>query len=88
MELAIQNFQEALSIEKECFGNDHPTCARTLNEIGNIHLQLGNIEAVMECYEEALRIYRKAGVSDEHLVIYGRRLWRFEVVQPAAAGAA
>jgi hypothetical protein len=42
----------------------------------------------MESYIEALRIYRNGNVSDDHLVIYGRSLWRFEVVQPEAAGAA
>jgi tetratricopeptide (TPR) repeat protein len=88
MELAIESFQEALSIERKCFGENHPTCARTLNEIGNIELQMGNVEAVMQSYTEALRIYREAGVNDDHLVIYGRSLYRFEVVQPAAAGAA
>ena len=88
MDLAVANFQEALRIERECFGNNHPTCARTLNEIGNIELQRGNVEQVMKCYTEALRVYREAGVSDDHLVIYGRSLWRFEKVQPEAAGAA
>ena len=46
------------------------------------------VKEVMECYTNALRIYREAGVSDDHLVIYGRSLWRFECVQPEAAGAA
>jgi tetratricopeptide (TPR) repeat protein len=88
MELAICNFREALKIETECFGADHPTCARTLNEIGNIQLQRGCVEEVMQCYTKALRIYREAGVSDDNLVIYGRSLWRFELVQPEAASAA
>jgi tetratricopeptide (TPR) repeat protein len=85
MELAIDSFKEALSIERKCFGGSHPTCARTLNEIGNIELQSGNVEQVMECYAAALRICREADVSDDHLVIYGRSLWRFEIIQPAAA---
>ena len=88
MDLALENFHQALSIERECFGESHPTCARTLNEIGNINLQLGNVEAMMSAYTEALRIYREAGVNDDHLIIYGRSLWRFECVQPEAAGAA
>jgi len=88
MELAVESFREALRIESECFGNDHPTCARTLNEIGNIELQRGNVEALMECYCEAMRIYRRASVHEDHLVVYGKSLWRFEVVQPEAAGAA
>jgi tetratricopeptide (TPR) repeat protein len=88
MELAVFNFKEALKIERECFGNTHRTIARTLNEIGNIQLQLGNLKEVLECYTEALRIYLESGLGEEHLVIYGRSLWRFEVVQPPAAGAA
>ena len=72
----------------DCFGKDHPTCARTLNEMGNIHLQLGNIDDVMKCYSEALRIYKKAELNDDQLVIYGQSLWRFDVVQPKAAAMA
>ena len=70
--------------QRECFGRDHQTCARTLNEMGNIHLQLGNIDEVMNCYSEALRIYDDTG-DDRELVIYGQALWQFELVQPAAA---
>ena len=88
MDLAVANFKKALTIERECFGPDHPTCARTLNEIGNIELQRGHVDLVMECYTEALRIYRRANVSDDHLVVFGKSLWRFELVQPEAAGAA
>jgi len=88
MELAVDSFHEALDIERECFGNDHPTCARTLNEIGNIQLQLGNIDEVMKCYMEAMRIYRASCMGDDHLVIYGSCLWRFDRVQPPAAATA
>jgi len=89
MALAVDSFQEALRIERECFGDDHPTCARTLNEIGNIELQRGRIDELMKCYCEALRIYRRAeNADDDLLVVYGKSLWRFDLVQPAAAGAA
>jgi tetratricopeptide (TPR) repeat protein len=85
MELAISHFEQALSIELQCFGRNHPTCARTLNEIGNIELQRGNLPGVMRNYTEACRIYRASGLSEDQLVIYGRSLWRFELVQPNAA---
>jgi tetratricopeptide (TPR) repeat protein len=88
MDLSVSNFGQALKIERECFGPDHPTCARTLNEIGNIELQRGNVDRMMACYTEALRIYRRAQISDDHLVVYGKSLWRFELVHPVAAGAA
>jgi hypothetical protein len=59
-----------------------------MNEIGNIYLQLGNLDKIMELYSEATRIYRNAGLTDDQLVIFGLSLWRFECVQPEAAGAA
>lgn len=88
LDLAVGQFHEALAIEKSHFGDKHPTCARTLNEIGNIELQRGNVEGMMACYSEALAIYREAGIRDDQLVVFGRNLWRLEVVHPRAAGAA
>jgi tetratricopeptide (TPR) repeat protein len=85
MELAIESFRKALSIERECLGADHTACARTLNEIGNIELQRGNVKELMSCFTEALRIYRKANMDDNNLVIYGSRLFRFELAHPNAA---
>mmetsp|Transcript_20021 Transcript_20021/g.29683 ORF Transcript_20021/g.29683 Transcript_20021/m.29683 type:complete len:722 (+) Transcript_20021:88-2253(+) len=88
MDLALEKFVETLAIERECLGREHPTCARTLNEIGNIELQRGNVEKVMECFTEALRIYRKSGMDDNLLMIYGRKLFRFEKGYPNASPAA
>ena len=88
MELALTNFHEALKIEREHFGPNHPTVARTLNEIGNLRLLEGNLSEMMKYYADALRIYRKAGVGEDQLIVYGRKLWRFELVHPPAAGAA
>ena len=87
-DLALVSFRQALSIERECLGVDDPTCARTLNEIGNIELQQGNVEELMACFTEALRIYRKAGMDDNNLVIFGERLFRFEIIHPNTASAA
>ena len=85
MELALTKFNEALEIERECYGANHPTCARTLNEIGNIEMRLGNLEGMMKCYTEALRIYKEKGMVDESVVVYSLKLWRFNVVHPEAA---
>jgi len=87
-ESALRHYRKALRIERESFGDDHPTCARTWNEIGNIELQRGNAGPMMEAFSEAARIYRKAGMSDDCLVVYGKSLYGFEVVHPNAAGAA
>ena len=88
LDLAVEHFYEALAIEQSHFGQNHPTCARTLNEIGNIELQRGNISGMMKCYSEALAIYRDNDIRDEQLVVFGRNLWCFEVVYPPSAGAA
>lgn len=85
MGLALEKFHEALEIERECYGANHPTCARTLNEIGNIEMQRGNLDTMMGCYTEALRIYKEAGMVDETVLVYGLRLWRFDLVHPEAA---
>jgi tetratricopeptide (TPR) repeat protein len=85
MALALAKFNEALEIERECYGANHPTCARTLNEIGNVEMQLGNLEGMMRCYTEALRIYKEAGMVNEHVIVYSLRLWRFNIVHPEAA---
>ena len=85
MELALVKFNEALDIERDSYGVNHPTCARTLNEIGNLEMQLGNLDGMMECYTQALRIYKEAGLSNERVIVYGLKLWRFNVVQPEAA---
>jgi len=85
MELALIKFNEALSIERECYGANHPTCARTLNEIGNIEMQLGNLEGMMKCYIEALRIYKEAGMVDEPVIVHSLKLWRFNIVHPESA---
>lgn len=88
MDLLLKTFERALEIERECLGDSHPTCARTLNEIGNIHLQLGNVDKMMESFVESLRSYRKAGMDDNHLVIYGRQMYPFDLVHPNSLSAA
>ncbi len=88
LELALTKFHEALAIEREYYGAKHPTCARTLNEIGNIEMQLGNLDGMMKCYAEALRIYREAKMAEESVVVHCLELWRFDMVHPGAASAA
>ena len=88
MELVLIKFNEALEIECECHGGNHPPCARTLNEIGNVEMQLGNVKGMMKCYAKALRIYKEAGMVNETVVVYSLRLWRFNIAYPEAAAIA
>jgi hypothetical protein len=88
MELALEYLYKALKIEQLCFGAIHPTCARTLNEIGHIELDLGNIMALMSSYSDALHIYIKTGIGDDHFLVSGQKLWRFDIFHPRAAAVA
>jgi tetratricopeptide (TPR) repeat protein len=85
---ALQSFQSALEIERKTLGESDPaTIARTLNEIGNIHLTRGDVIPMMEAFNEASRIYRSAGLSANNVTVSGQ-LYAFDISCPEAAPAA
>ena len=87
-ENALQSFQSALAIERKTVGESDPaTIARTLNEIGNIHLSRGDVIPMMEAFNEASRIYRSAGLSAHNVNVSGQ-LYAFDISCPEAAPAA
>ncbi len=48
------------------FGERHPVYAATLNNLGLAHKQLMNWDAAVECYADAVRIYRQV-LGDKHI---------------------
>ena len=89
MEKALEYFKAALEIERKTIGDDDPsTVAKTLNEIGNIHLARGEVIAMMEAFNEALRIYQQAGLGPTNLVVLSDHLYAFDISFPEAAPAA
>lgn len=98
---ALQCFQESLEIERGLSNNpsqtacrrsqqsgpDPATMARTLTEIGNIHLAQGDVVPMMDAFNEASRLYRAAGLSPHNVVVSGH-LYALEFSFPEAAPAA
>ena len=78
VEQALHCFERVLEIET-ANNNNAVARARTLNEIGNIALVRGNVKRMMECFVEALRIYRQCpGTDDSNLIVAGVELYGFE----------
>jgi len=88
LEKGLFFFKEALMIERQTLGNDDPSVARTLNDIGNIHLQKNDVVPMMEAFVEALRIYKRAGLSVNNLIVVGHKLYAFGIEYPEASPAA
>ena len=88
LDRGLQCFQGALRIERNTVGHDDPaTLARTLNEIGNIHLARGDAAPMMDAFNEAARIFLRAGLSPQSVAVSGQ-LYAFSVACPSAAPAA
>ena len=62
---ALEVFEEALRIKQAVFGERNPSVATTLNNIGILALQSGNIEVARTCLQEAYEQFR-AFFGDEH----------------------
>lgn len=55
---AMELFQQALSLRKQCLGPNHVDVATTLNNIGRIHVQRDRFDEALKYYQNALRIRR------------------------------
>ena len=55
---AMELFQQALSLRKQCLGLNHVDVATTLNNIGRIHVQRDRFDEALKYYQNALRIRR------------------------------
>lgn len=103
LEEALKYFENSLAVERSLSSSpssstdtmsseeeqspDYAAMARALNEIGNIHLALGNVVEMMEAFNEASRLYRTAGLSS-HNVVVSEHLYALEISCPEAAPAA
>ena len=56
---AIEYYEQALSIDREMYGDRHPSVARDLNNIGTAWHALGEHKKAIEYYEPALSIDRE-----------------------------
>jgi Flp pilus assembly protein TadD len=56
--------EHALAIEEAVHGADHPQVARTLNRLGLVLSQLGDLEGARMAYERARTILEAAGLQE------------------------
>ena len=88
LDRALIYYQDALKIERKVMRDNEPlTIARTLTEIGNIHLSRGQRTLMMEAFNEAARIYQSSSMSPHHVAV-ARRLYAIDLVCPRGAPAA
>jgi tetratricopeptide (TPR) repeat protein len=83
LKAALRCFKESLEVERSLTENtaslvgrrqqpsDPAAMARTLTEIGNIHLAHGDTADMMNAFNEASRLYRMAGLSPNNVVVSG-----------------
>jgi len=62
---AIEYYEQALSVDKEVYGDRHPNVATDLNNIGGAWYALGEQKKALEYYEQALGIDKEV-YGDRH----------------------
>lgn len=87
LDLALASFQAALAIERETDA-EPKTIARILNEIGNIHITLGNLEKMMNAFIGAARSLQEAGLFHPDSLSLPGQLYAFGAACPDSAAAA
>jgi tetratricopeptide (TPR) repeat protein len=63
-EEALWSFREALSVRKNALGALHPSTARVYNNVGCVHVELGEHREARRAFEAALDIQRNALTHD------------------------
>jgi len=56
---AIEYFEQALTIDRNVYGQEHPSVARELNNLGVTYLQQGQKEKAKAYLEQAYAIFEK-----------------------------
>lgn len=62
---AISYYKQALAIDENVFGKEHPNVATTLNNLGLVYYQLGQIVRARSYVERAYTIFKKI-YGEEH----------------------
>jgi tetratricopeptide (TPR) repeat protein len=88
LERALYYYEKALKVERKLMeDNDLLTVARTLTEIGNIHLSRGQRVEMMNAFNEAARIYQCCSMSPRDVAV-ATNLYAIDLVCPRGAPAA
>jgi tetratricopeptide (TPR) repeat protein len=95
---ALKYFNEALEIQKHNIGlnchlnymggddnnnsADWAAIGQTLNLIGNVQLQRGDASETVSAFADAVRLFRRAGKSDDELAISGFNFYGLSKLHP------
>uniref|UniRef100_A0A7S1FNK1 MalT-like TPR region domain-containing protein n=1 Tax=Corethron hystrix TaxID=216773 RepID=A0A7S1FNK1_9STRA len=66
---AMESYQEALSIRKKKLGKKHPETGEAIAGVGLAQAALGDFEQAMLAADNALKIYKKNKMSDNHPMV-------------------
>ena len=58
-------YKQALEIKKKALGEEHPSYASSLNNLGNLYMNMGDYKAAEPYYKQALEIRKKA-LGEDH----------------------
>lgn len=64
LDSSLKDFQEAFYIRKNSLGGSHPFTAQVLNNIGCIHVEMGQLKKAHISFKNAMNVYRVASVSE------------------------
>merc|ERR1712151_496790 len=85
---ALKYFTESLELQQKMVEVDNIAIARTLNHIGNIYLQSGQIYEMINAFSEAVRKLRVEGKDETQLAISGLNLYLISKQCPSCASVA
>ncbi|MEO1219020.1 MAG: tetratricopeptide repeat protein [Bacteroidota bacterium] len=75
---SIGYLEEELAIRKQFYHEPHPSIARNLQDLGNVHSDLGEREKSVVYYEAALQMYQLLGGILQHLNQHAQAVEYFE----------
>ena len=81
----LSYFHESLEVQRSSHDAKKATLAQTWNQIGNLHLQRGEVEQMMNAFTESLRILRATGKSESDLAISGYNFYGLSKLCPECA---
>ncbi|MBU7013354.1 MAG: tetratricopeptide repeat protein [Theionarchaea archaeon] len=56
---AVEYYEKALAIDREVYGEKHPSVATRLNNLGSAWKSLGDSRKMVECFEKAHRTFHE-----------------------------
>ncbi len=78
LDLAEQEYRDALQIQTETLGEQHPHIANTFHGLGDVLSIRRDYDGALALYEQALQIHQRS-FGPEHLYIAGDRLAKAQV---------